>query len=523
MAVDLASTPIFTIQSDSECQSECHAVAVKQQSDCSASSHSSYNSSSSNCTGDSLDSVSSITLSLIDAPPGPFSALDFSSEGRILCFDEKTNRIVSIDLLSNGRHYFAVPLEFEFQYYYWSHIVAIDKAMILALLKKHKSRHFYLVTFSLLVDSAIATEITRMRTKIRSEGYQVSCQRLDDCFYFGFCNRVRSTKNEISKSNSDVKLFEEQMSAHKRNRSTDSGIDFAANANGGDSSEIDLESMRDDDSDCKTESVLLRVKCDENGQIETQIYSIGRDRLELSFTAPKLDVERLISKGSFSSGIRTKYMTTYVISLISWDAYFIDRTDPKQAFAVEAFPNPERGLVAAVQAKLRLSPAPEERRLRGVPIDCSLGIPPTEGAIWSTVQAGSNSAFVCVQDTESLLCSLWKLELEEELEPEEPVTPRHFEVPDQVVEVHSSVDGEDQRRPSPIAESPSANHRTLIRIGSDGNVLPKLLENDHAVRSPSQNSQLSSIVRCAGAIRMGYVLLHLSGIFKSRTTEAAFT
>lgn len=33
------------------------------------------------------------------------------------------------------------------------------------------------------------------------------------------------------------------------------------------------------------------------------------------------------------------------------------------------------------------------------------------------------------------MCSLWKLELEEEVEPEEPVTPRHFEVPDQLVEV----------------------------------------------------------------------------------------
>lgn len=33
------------------------------------------------------------------------------------------------------------------------------------------------------------------------------------------------------------------------------------------------------------------------------------------------------------------------------DAYFIDRADPKQAFVVEAIPNPQRGLIAAVQAK----------------------------------------------------------------------------------------------------------------------------------------------------------------------------
>uniref|UniRef100_A0A0M3HKP7 Uncharacterized protein n=1 Tax=Ascaris lumbricoides TaxID=6252 RepID=A0A0M3HKP7_ASCLU len=51
----------------------------------------------------------------------------FILEGRILCFDEKTNRLVRIDLRSNERQYFAVPLEFQFQHYYWSHLSEINK------------------------------------------------------------------------------------------------------------------------------------------------------------------------------------------------------------------------------------------------------------------------------------------------------------------------------------------------------------------------------------------------------------
>uniref|UniRef100_A0A914ZJA9 Ig-like domain-containing protein n=2 Tax=Parascaris univalens TaxID=6257 RepID=A0A914ZJA9_PARUN len=507
MNVDFRPNAIFTLQNDSASQSECNVICEKQHLECYSSCCNSCNSSSSNDSGDSLYSTSCTTTpSVFDAPPGPFSALDLSPEGRILCFDEKTNRLVSIDLRSNERRHFTVPLEFQFQHYYWSHLSEINKSVVLALLKKHRSRCFYLVTFNLLIDKAIAIEISRTKTKISSDGYQVSCQRLSDCFYFGFRNRVRLSKSEIRKTTSDIKLFHDQITAQKRNLSVDSGVDFGNNSNLGDLSEIDLENIGNEGSEYRTESVLLQVKCDENGQLESQIFSIGKGRLELSLSSPILDVEHLITGRSFSSAIETKYMTALPSVSLSdpfyyeGDAYFIDRADPKQAYAVEAIPNPQRGLIAAVQAKLRLNPTLEERHLRRVPIDCSMGMPPTAGAIWSSVQAGSNSAFVCVQETESLICSLWKLELEEEVEPEEPVTPRHFEVPDQLVEVHSSVDGEDQRRFSPTVDSLSPRYRTVIRIDTHGNTSEKIVdgtERGQILHSPSQNSQLSSIVCCA--------------------------
>ncbi|MFH4978916.1 hypothetical protein AB6A40_005625, partial [Gnathostoma spinigerum] len=67
--------------------------------------------------GDANDAENNIIFSskksghckLVDAPPGPVTAFDFTEDGIILCFDEKRNRLVSIDTNTDERAFFIVP------------------------------------------------------------------------------------------------------------------------------------------------------------------------------------------------------------------------------------------------------------------------------------------------------------------------------------------------------------------------------------------------------------------------------
>ncbi len=62
-----------------------------------------------------------------EAPMGPSSATDFTEDGRILCFDERNNRIVVIDRLSRRDLFFSVGTVYSFQHYYWAQIFAIGR------------------------------------------------------------------------------------------------------------------------------------------------------------------------------------------------------------------------------------------------------------------------------------------------------------------------------------------------------------------------------------------------------------
>jgi hypothetical protein len=133
------------------------------------------------------------------APLGPSTAIDITGDGRILCFEEKTNRIVEIDI-SNGSNNgisYRIADEFNFERYYWSQIVHIHSTnVILALLKYHATKMFWLVSFRLIDDRRVALAMFKLKTKIRSDGYHVSSQRLDGCCYFGFSNeRLGRKKN----------------------------------------------------------------------------------------------------------------------------------------------------------------------------------------------------------------------------------------------------------------------------------------------------------------------------------------
>uniref|UniRef100_A0A1I7Y8I8 DUF1618 domain-containing protein n=1 Tax=Steinernema glaseri TaxID=37863 RepID=A0A1I7Y8I8_9BILA len=56
----------------------------------------------------------------IDAPVGPFSATELA-DGRILCFEEKSNRVVAIDVSdAKLRRDYLVAKQFSFENYYWN-------------------------------------------------------------------------------------------------------------------------------------------------------------------------------------------------------------------------------------------------------------------------------------------------------------------------------------------------------------------------------------------------------------------
>ncbi|VDK29629.1 unnamed protein product [Gongylonema pulchrum] len=113
-------------------------------------------------------------VSVLDAPPGPFSALDISPDGKIVCYDEKLNRIVQIDFRTEDRIFHVIPSCLNFERFYWSHIVAVQNTVLLALLKSHRSCAFYLVSFLLQPDRPDALEVQRIRTKIFTDGYEVN-------------------------------------------------------------------------------------------------------------------------------------------------------------------------------------------------------------------------------------------------------------------------------------------------------------------------------------------------------------
>lgn len=55
----------------------------------------------------------------------------FSLDGKIFCCDEKLHRIVSIDVITKGRVYYRMPATLNCDLFYWSHIVAMPKLVVL--------------------------------------------------------------------------------------------------------------------------------------------------------------------------------------------------------------------------------------------------------------------------------------------------------------------------------------------------------------------------------------------------------
>lgn len=88
MEVDFRPNTIFTLQNDSASQSECNVICEKQRLECYSSCCNSCNSSSSNDSGDSLYSTSCTAPSVVDAPPGPFSALDLNPGSFIFIYND---------------------------------------------------------------------------------------------------------------------------------------------------------------------------------------------------------------------------------------------------------------------------------------------------------------------------------------------------------------------------------------------------------------------------------------------------
>lgn len=125
---------------------------------------------------------------LIPAPLGPSSATELTEDGRILCFEEKSNKIIAIDVSTRNITHYPVNTEFGFENYFWSQIISYPKNIIMALLKHHATKMFWLVTFELNNEPKAAQAMFKLKTRIRSVGYHVASQRSHQSCFFSFCN-----------------------------------------------------------------------------------------------------------------------------------------------------------------------------------------------------------------------------------------------------------------------------------------------------------------------------------------------
>uniref|UniRef100_A0A1I7Y7V2 HORMA domain-containing protein n=1 Tax=Steinernema glaseri TaxID=37863 RepID=A0A1I7Y7V2_9BILA len=265
-----------------------------------------------------------------------------------------------------------------------------------------------------------------------------------------------------------------------------------------DSSSSDCSNSQPDDETVASakhyESVILQTTCDENGQIGARILSLGKERLEIAL---RENLDEVVKR---KTPLTSNYMTELPHSNLSDPFFFnsqaviIDRSDPSVAYAVKTVDDPENGLFAAFQAKLKaiagMTPNSQKIVFRQIKIDCSAGKPSSGNTIWSNVTTHyrTGSAYCYVQDKESDTCSLWRLELDQSSssDSESPSLPdeQAKEVDHPIVEVHSDMEGTNLRR-----KSPSKECRTLVRIDSDGTVTP---ETHHRVPSTSASRGSSS-------------------------------
>ncbi|KAK0404707.1 hypothetical protein QR680_017588 [Steinernema hermaphroditum] len=419
----------------------------------------------------------------IDAPVGPFSATELA-DGRILCFEEKSNRVVSIDVSdAQKRCSYVVAKQFSFENYYWSQILSVTSDIILCLLKQHKSKMFYLVSFRLNDKKKTVSAICKRRTRIRAQGYRVSSQRGDNgTFYFGFCSPTSSSDSNASwRKVSDRKLFLNQM---KNDAFAESSKPTVMSVSSTDSSSSDCSNSQPDDESVTSatnyESVILQTTCEANGQIGARILSLGKERLEIAL---RENLDEVVKR---KTPLTSNYMTELPHSNLSDPFFFksqaviIDRTDPSIAYAIKTVDGPENGIFAAFQAKLKaitgMTPNSQQIVFRQIKIDCTAGKPSSGNTIWSNVTTHyrTGSAYCYVQDRESDTCSLWRLELDQSSASDSEscisagANPAKEEVNHPIVEVHSDMEGTDLRR-----KSMSKNCRTLVRMDSDGTVTPE--------------------------------------------------
>ncbi|TKR81230.1 hypothetical protein L596_015137 [Steinernema carpocapsae] len=322
----------------------------------------------------------------------------------------------------------------------------------------------------------------------------VSAQKGEEkTFYFGFCSPTSlKESSSLNRKVSDRKLFLSQMKNEEfAERSKPNVISLSST----DSSSSDCSNSQPDEespSAIRYESVILKTICEPDGQIGARILSLGKQRLEIAL---RENVDEVVRRKNL---LTSNYMTELPHSNLSDPFFFkshaviIDRSDPSIAYAIKTVDDPQNGIFAAFQAKLKavagMVPDSQQIVFRQIKIDCSAGRPSSGNTIWSNVTTHyrTGSAYCYVQDRECGTCSLWRLELDTPSTSEsEATTPTHEsrEAADHpIIEVHSTMDGTDLRR-----TSLSKDYRTLVRIDSNGNVTP-----EHHQRVPSVSASRGS-------------------------------
>lgn len=346
---------------------------------------------------------------LLDIPVGPFTAMDFF-DGQVLCYDEKYNRIVCVDLRRVERRYCGVPKSLHFSKYYWSHIVVINKGVLLVLLKNHASHVFHLVSLSFKQGELATVVLDQVRTKISADGYEVCCQQLGGRVYFGFLNRRRSDRARTSRAfretRSDLELLCAQFNATgTQTSSEDSGL------------EVDHMPTVVHSENCEAtfnleadvfvgESVLLQVACSSSGYIEQKVHAVGK-LLSAAFSRVG---SNLCKTGLTSAATKMRLASLGIPFIYNGEAYFIDRTDPKQVFVVRT--HFECGLMAAIQHRLQaMSKRADKGIVRKLNALCTPPALSSLNAVWSGIALEGSRAYLFIQNRTTWRCALWGLEL----------------------------------------------------------------------------------------------------------------
>ncbi|VDN59280.1 unnamed protein product [Dracunculus medinensis] len=295
---------------------------------------------------------------VLEAPLGPFSAVDLTIDGRLLCFHEKKDEIISINIRTGQWISFPLPESLCFQYFYWSNLISLSREILLVLLKEHKTRLYYLVTMKLNFEKTMVTIISKSKTTIKLTGYCVSAQKIkNNELYFGFCGQKLFEKHKREKI-SDMEIFLKQFATRN-----------ATNRKIVKNNEIEKipENL---EKSSKIVAVILKVNCDDRGKIKSRILSLGRaQRFSISDVfLPKMGLINLLLHFATSLPTKTK---------ISRSGFFTNCSPKKAA------------------------------------IDCSSGMPFVgDEIIWSNVQMFNNSAFFLVQDLKINTCVLWRVQVD---------------------------------------------------------------------------------------------------------------
>ncbi|CAI4232650.1 unnamed protein product [Auanema sp. JU1783] len=310
-------------------------------------------------------------------PIGPLAAFGcFQNE--ILIFDDNRNQLViqdgaSVLKLSINERYYS-------RLFYWARLFYISKDVILALLKCHANRVFYLVSFRLDRDSQTCIDLRHVKTGVYSRGYHIGSHWAGRQIVFSINNLEKSKEHKKTASLSNAKTLNVPDSPTD---ASPAGIQRSISGS-------DMETMLYSGNKGLCEGVILVVQCDYTGDISANVVTLGKNRLGVK-------LRRIGSFRKLKDTIGTKFMTRLNSSpdevvcepvLCGNIALILSRSDPSLCYVIDTVINPTHGFTASIQNKVTngLRTSSLEAEPQPMPIN---GVPPDTSHIWSNIEVAN--------------------------------------------------------------------------------------------------------------------------------------